>query len=565
MRRSTHPLAGCLKRCARTSALAAALALTWQAPAAVAQPLTHKAYKFADGAYKAIRAGDLPRAEDYALRALKVEPGSEQLGLLLLDVFMREGKIQEADAQADALLERFPNSAEVQAQHGFMAQRQMRYDVAWRDFSAAVQTGKWSDEQQRNLRLAWFDSALSASRLDEAAAALAPLTDQRAAPIQLRMAQLRLMEGDRYGAIRAADLAASDDAATDAERRAAASIAAQARQPDTPVETPEHAAATQKLQAAYDRLREHKDREALDAFQAGFDGGAGSAMNYADAGYAAKRLGLNQQSIELFKHSLDADANEPAFDEQRKFGYRREIEQLQRTWGFVVSAPYQTAAFGPQGTSHVLQPGVEAYWQPPKIGYQDGRILQFFVRSYVTAYDGSGGVTRGPTAQGSVGVRYKPFPEQNVVMTAERLFRIGSLATNDWLLRLGYSSEAGTDLLVTEPSWRSWQAYVEGAYFVSEGRYIIYSELRYGHTWRLPVLGERLTVYPHVAIAGDHDNREPHETALGIGPGVQFRYWFREDRYSAPASYVDVTVQYRIPLTSAPRARGLVVRATMWF
>ncbi|MDD7960719.1 hypothetical protein PUT90_28615, partial [Klebsiella pneumoniae] len=69
----------------------------------------------------------------------------------------------------------------------------------------------------------------------------------------------------------------------------------------------------------------------------------------------------------------------------------------------------------------------------PKIGYHDGRILQFFVRSYVTAYDGSGGVTGGPTAQGSVGLRYKPFPEQNVVMTAERLFRIGSLATNDWL------------------------------------------------------------------------------------------------------------------------------------
>ncbi|MFP3480399.1 hypothetical protein SB780_36720, partial [Burkholderia sp. SIMBA_057] len=54
-------------------------------------------------------------------------------------------------------------------------------------------------------------------------------------------------------------------------------------------------------------------------------------------------------------------------------------------------------------------------------------------------------------------------------------------------------------------------------------------------------------------------------TAIGVGPGIQFRYWFREGRYTAPASYVDVTVQYRFPLTSAARARGLVVRATLWF
>ncbi|KVU67200.1 hypothetical protein WK71_16830 [Burkholderia ubonensis] len=564
MKSSRLPMAICLKRCARASALAAALSLVWQTQANAAQPLAPKAYRLADSAYKAINAGNLARAEDYALRALKVQPGNEQLGLLLVDVLKREGKVERADALVESLAIRFPRSAAVLAQHGFMAQRQMRYDVACRDFSAAVGTGKWSKDQQRNLRLAWSDSALAANRLHEAGVVLAPLADERSAAIQLRVAQLSLMAGDREGAVRVADLAAAD-ASTDAERKMAASIAAQARQPEQPPVARVDDTARQKLQKAYDLLREHKDREALDAFQEGFDGGAGNAMNYADAGYAAKRVGLNEQSVDLFEHSLDADESEHAFDEQRKFGYRREVEQLQRTWGFVLSAPYQTAAFGPQGTISVLQPGVEAYWQPPKIGYRNGRVLQFFVRGYGTAYDGSGNVTGMPTVQGSAGVRYKPLPDQNVVMTAERLFRVGSLSTTDWLMRLGYSSEAGTDLRVTEPSWRSWQAYIEGAYFISAGRYIIYSELRYGHTWRLPMISDRLTVYPHAAIAGDHDNRQTDKTAIGAGPGVQFRYWFREGRYSAPASYVDVTVQYRFPLTSAARARGLVVRATLWF
>ncbi|NTX27731.1 bacteriophage N4 adsorption protein A [Burkholderia pyrrocinia] len=564
MKRSRLPITIGLKRCARLSVLAIAVSLAWQAPACAERPLAPKAYRLADGAYKAISAGDLPRAEEYALRALKIQPGSEQLGLLLLDVLKREGKIDEADAMVESLRTRFPKSAAVLAEHGYLAQRQMRYDVACSDFSAAVATGKWSKEQQRNLRLAWSDSALAANRLHEAGVALAPLADEQSAVIQLRIAQLSLMSGDRESAIRVADLAASN-ASTDGERKMAASIAAQARQPVDPPQAPVDNTARQKLQEAYDLLREHKDREALDAFQEGFDGGAGNAMNYADAGYAAKRIGLNEQSVELFEHSLDADENEHAFDAQHKFGYRREVEQLQRTWGFVLSAPYQSAAFGPQGTISVLQPGIEAYWQPPKIGYQNGRILQFFVRGYGTAYDGTGNVTGMPTVQGSVGVRYKPLPDQNVVMTAERLFHVGSLSMTDWLMRLGYSSEAGTDLRVTEPSWRSWQAYVEGAYFIKAGRYIIYSELRYGHTWRLPMLSDRLTVYPHAAVAGDHDNRQPDKTAIGAGPGIQFRYWFREGRYSAPASYLDVTVQYRFPLTSAARARGLVVRATLWF
>ena len=564
MKRSRLPIAVGLKRCARLSALAIAVSLAWQAPAHATQPLAPKAYRLADGAYKAISAGDLPRAEEYAQRALKIQPGSEQLGLLLLDVFKREGKIDEADAMVESLSVRFPRSAAVRAEHGYLAQRQQRYDVACSDFSAAVATGKWSKEQQRNLRLAWSDSALAAHRPHDAGIALAPLADEKSAAVQLRIAQLSLMSGDRESAIRVADLAARD-ATTDAERKMAASIVTQAQQPEQAPQIPVDDTATQKLQQAYDLLREHKDREALDAFQEGFDGGAGNAMNYADAGYAAKRIGLNEQSVELFEHSLDADENEHKFDAQHKFGYRREVEQLQRTWGFVLSAPYQSAAFGPQGTISVLQPGIEAYWQPPKIGYQNGRIFQFFVRGYGTAYDGTGNVTGMPTVQGSVGARYKPLPDQNVVLTAERLFHVGSLSMTDWLMRVGYSSEAGTDLRVTEPSWRSWQAYVEGAYFISAGRYIIYSELRYGHTWRLPMISDRLTIYPHAAVAGDHDNRQPEKTAIGAGPGIQLRYWFREGRYSAPASYLDVTVQYRFGLTSAARARGLVVRATLWF
>jgi hypothetical protein len=543
-------------------AAALLVCLTFCSVDTYAQPkLTPRAYRLASAAYKSIADGNLPRAESYAERAWAAQPNSEQLGLLLLDVYVREGKTPEADSLGESLLQRFPESPQVLAQNGFLAQRQQRSQMAFRYLSEALEKGTWTSEQQRTLRLAWADSALAAQRPDEAEKALAPLAAQSDVAVQLRLAQTRLIEGNRESAIAAAQVAL-DHATTDADRTYAQSIIDQAHNADVEESA---AAARAHLQAAYDLLRERKDSQALEEFQAGFDQGAGQAGNYADAAYAAKRTFDNERSVKLFEQSLDADDKEHAFDPQRRFGYKREVEQLEREWGFELSLPYQTAAFGPEGTVDVLQPGFEAYWQPPKFGYRDGRILQFFVRGYGTAYDGSGNITGAPTVQGSVGVRYKPLPAQNLVVTGERLFKIGNLSTNDFLFRLGYSSEDGTDLRVTEPSWRSWQAYVEGAYFVNAGRYIIYTELRYGHTWRVTPVSEKLTVYPHIALAGDHDNKATDQTAIGIGPGVQFRFWFRETQYRAPASWADITVQYRFPLTSAARARGLVVRATLWF
>ncbi|WP_413215381.1 NfrA family protein [Paraburkholderia kururiensis] len=539
--------------------MAVAVSLAFQLQAGAAEQLLPEAYRFADAAYKAISAGDLAAAERYASHALKVQPASEQLGLLLLDVFMREGKVAEADTQADALMSRFPDDSRVLAQHGFLEQRQQRYEAAARDFSRALETGTWNGREQRNLRLAWADSALAAHEPDQAAKALAPLEDEPDTVVQLRVAQLRLRDGDREGALRAAQLAHSR-ATSDDDRNSAAALIDYARQPP-----PQDDRATQALQKAYDLMRENRDDEALNSFRDGFALQGGNAGNFADAGYAAKRVSANDEAVDFFERSLDADDTEHTFDPQRRFGYRREVQQLERRFGFVASLPYQVSAFAPQGTVSVFQPGIEGYWQPPGIGYRNGRILQFFVRGYGTAYDGSGNVTGMPTMQGSVGVRYKPLPSQNLVVTAERLVRIGQLSTNDWLARLGYSSESGSDLRITEPSWRSWQAYAEADYFLHQGRYVLYSELRYGHTWAVTPVSDHLTAYPHIALAFDHDSREKNQTAIGVGPGVQFRFWFRESRYSAPASWADVTVQYRLPLTSAERARGLVVRATLWY
>lgn len=319
------------------------------------------------------------------------------------------------------------------------------------------------------------------------------------------------------------------------------------------------------LEAAYAAMQEGDDRAALQAFDRAFLKGVGGPGNLMDAGNAAVRLGDNPLAMSYYKRGLDVDARQRALNDTQRFAFRRQMEELERGWGILLGASYQTEAFSTQGTIASLVPSFEAYWQPPVIGYRNGRIFQLFVRAYGSAYDGSGDVAGLPTTQASVGALYKPLVDQNIVFSFERLIRVGRLSLNDWLAQLSYSTEAGTDLQVAVPDWRSWQVFANAAYFLKQGRYILSAEMRYGHTWRMHWMHDRLTFYPHVALAGDYDNAQPNRAALGIGPGIGIRYWFREGRYTAPASSLDVTVQYRFPLTQAVRARGLIVRATLAF
>ncbi|WP_254607794.1 bacteriophage N4 adsorption protein A [Burkholderia aenigmatica] len=328
--------------------------------------------------------------------------------------------------------------------------------------------------------------------------------------------------------------------------------------------------ALQYVDAAYTARRIGENdpalgKEALQFFEASFARQPGTALRYADAAYTARHLGENELADQFFRSSLDANAQTPQYDAEQIYGYRREIEDAERRVGVVVSIPYQSGGFGPQETIGILQGGTEVYWQPPKIGYDDGRIFQLFARQYATLYDRSGGVTGLPTLQWSIGARYKPLSSQNLMLTVEKLMTGGRYAYDDWLFRIGYSVDDGLDLHPVKPDWQTWQFYTESAYFVNQARLIQPVELRYGHSWRLGSISDHLVLFPHAVIAGDFDSRAQQRLALGIGPGVGLRYWFRESVYRAPASWLDLNIQYRLHLTDADRAKGLVIRTTLWF
>lgn len=104
-----------------------------------------------------------------------------------------------------------------------------------------------------------------------------------------------------------------------------------------------------------------------------------------------------------------------------------------------------------------------------------------------------------------------------------------------------------------------------------------------GRSYRADPVSDRLVVFPYVVFGGDiikendrvevpavSDGSIPllgngKSWSMGAGVGINFRYWFREDRYNAPRSYIDWATQYRFNVGGgqADRAKGLFMTVTL--
>ena len=198
------------------------------------------------------------------------------------------------------------------------------------------------------------------------------------------------------------------------------------------------------------------------------------------------------------------------------------------------------------------QLGVEGYWRP--FGYRNGRYVEMFARGFTTLYSQAGGATGTDSLQTALGIRWKPLSDHNAVLSLSRVFSKG--APDDWLAQVGYSLDVGIDLRVDVDNWWTTRVAAEaGRYFQNPQNYGLAS-LQVGKSFRMG--GEGKTVlYPHGVAAAEYNSLLVDKLSVGAGPGVSLRHWFREDRYAAPRSYVDFSLQYRFRLSGDERAKGL--------
>ncbi len=441
------------------------------------------------------------------------------------------------------------------------------------DYAASAASAAFAVEvQPENLeyRLLWVDALLAADRQQEAYAALQPVANHDTYAVQTRLAQAAMALGsehqleaaEAYGKAAALAQDAGSSAYLTRSRISALADAGQMAEAERdlrdawaqgilPGDSP--------LDAAYLAARVGADDLAQEAFRVG-DASGTAAL---DAGYSARRLGRDEDAIAWFERGLAGFPGDEDLAPQRRFEIRREIETLQRRWGVdasVILGTAPTTTTGSGGGDEIIQAGADAYWRLG--GYNDGRPLDLFVRAFQTIDAPAGFDTGSDTTQGWIGLRYKPFRDTNLVLEASRMFAIGDLARDDTMLRAAWSAEKGGDLRYDRASWPSWRLYADLAHIIEDDQTLGAIDAQGGWTWRSTDY-DLLTA--GFGVRGYYDSGLIDTTAIGVGPRVSWRHWFRDSEFAAPASYIDLSLGYDFEIDGGDRAEGLRAALTLHY
>lgn len=318
--------------------------------------------------------------------------------------------------------------------------------------------------------------------------------------------------------------------------------------------------------AAYIALRAGDLKLALTYFQQAQADGVLPPAATADLAYAAQHAQQNELAAAYFKQAIDLGLappdGTPAASPVQLQDERQAHAEVTRNWGASTSLNYRGQAsqsglgVAPtQGvaSSNNFQSSAEVYWRP--FGSLDERMLEVYVRD-----NESFGVQDGPsgnsTNQVALGVRGKPLADVNAIFALERIVPLGSATHANWLGRAAYSTGIGTERRLDVPSWWTVAMYAEaGHYFIDPSNYAT-AYLKTGRSYRMDSISPDLVIFPFLVAGADYDSSIDRSVPSGVGAGVSSRYYFRENRYNAPRSFVDASVQYRVRVAGDARGGG---------
>ncbi len=284
-----------------------------------------------------------------------------------------------------------------------------------------------------------------------------------------------------------------------------------------------------------------------------------------DAGYSAKRRGMDKRAVDFFERGLALDAEEetPLGPLQRQ-GIRRENRELTRDWSFIAQGSFSSAgrpigpANTPLGDERAPQFGAEVSRRIG--GWRNGRPFSIFARVYHSEFLSDDAVT-GNATQGWVGVRYKPLSQVNLNLEASRLVGLDNDGLDDWSLRAAISGGQGLEPEVGKRSWAYARYYGDVSYLTDADVTFGLAEGRAGYSFLLDENATVLTPYAVARLGVDTGRLE--EEALGAGIGVSLRHWFDETDTIAYRGFIDFDVQARQRIAGDRRASGVLATLTI--
>jgi tetratricopeptide (TPR) repeat protein len=262
-----------------------------------------------------------------------------------------------------------------------------------------------------------------------------------------------------------------------------------------------------------------------------------------------------------------AEPDAPDDLQKRLAGMQSEVRTLQNVFDFTLYESYRaktagaatsTAAAAPSGGVVPSEGGLELAYQPPGIGFRNERTLQLFGRLLWANRPDSLRID-DQSVQAGFGVRYKPLQEHQFYVSGERLAKVGSNATNDWLLRASYGWTNGFEPPVGRANWNYTTVYADTGYFTRSQTWAFYGEARQGRSF---AVAHNIAVTPHVVVDGRRQSPDPGKTSyLEGGGGVSAKLFFDESRYEGYRASAELLVQYKRGFSHVPS--GWLVTAVL--
>ena len=284
-----------------------------------------------------------------------------------------------------------------------------------------------------------------------------------------------------------------------------------------------------------------------------------------DAGYSAKRRGLDARAVTFFETGLELDGVEAQpLDAVTRENIRREIRELTRDWSFLGQVAYSTAGQSagflntPLSDDRALQIGAEVSRRIG--GWRNGRPFNAFARIYHSEFLNDDAVV-GNATQGWLGVRYKPVSTLNLNLEASRLIGLDSDGIDDWSLRAAISGGEGLEPEAGQREYLYATYYGDISYLTGNDVTFGLAEGRLGYAGLLDDANTTLT--PYAVMRLDYDSGRIDETALGVGVGVSLRHWFAEGDTVAQRGFVDFDVQARERIAGDRRASSVLATITV--
>ena len=243
--------------------------------------------------------------------------------------------------------------------------------------------------------------------------------------------------------------------------------------------------------------------------------------NHMALAYVYKKIGKEQEAVETFKNAIDRVKN---IDPEKLKRVKNEIKNSSKNFNIYAAQSLRLDSHDNGGGVSPINRATYNGFGNVRFSYQP-RFLPKTTTLFLDMSHGHNSIK--DTIQPSIGLRYKPIEDKNLLLSAQKMIKSGTKTRDDVLLRasLGIASSKSEESDIYQ------NLYLDGGYFTNTDSVILYGNYEAGKSYKI---NKNVNIAPYVTTGGTYSNdnvQKQNVTNLDVGVGVSMSIKPNESRY----------------------------------